>query len=320
MIETFVNPRVDRGYRGAFSDEEYAEVAAFYRDERPTPLRSVGGVLVKDESQRRGLGAFKIIGVAYALSRLKIAPGSTLVCASAGNHGRAVARAGRERGLPVRVYMSNTASAHAQERIRSESAEVVLVDGTYDDAVRRARADPGVMISDTAWPGYEEVPRLIMAGYTHILAEAEKQWSAPPRAVLVQAGVGSLAGAVVSWFAHRYGEERPSITCVEPLGADPLLESARAGRAVTTHATDTIMAGLNCGESSSLAVPIMLRGCDRFLAIDDELARDAMSRLAENAISAGPSGAAAFAGTLQRQPTSDVPSSDTTFVINTEGA
>ena len=302
-------------YRGLFTDDEYADVEEFFRDERPTPLRQVDRVAVKDESHRRGLGAFKIVGVAYALDRLDLAPGATLVCASAGNHGRAVAHAGRCGRYRVKVYMSMSASPIAQRRIRDEGAEVILVDGSYDDAVARAREDRGVMISDTAWPGYEEIPRMIMAGYTQIMREAETQWTTTPDSVFVQAGVGALAAAIVSWFCHRYGEKRPSITCVEPAGADPLLQSARAGRAVTTGTTNTIMAGLNCGVASSLAVPVLLRGCDRFITIDDHLARDAMSRLSFMGVSAGPSGAAGYAGWLSAGDRAQ-----NVFVINTEGA
>lgn len=312
----FVNT-ADRSYRGAFTDDEYADAASFYRDAQPTPLRVVDNAFVKDESHRGSLGAFKIMGVAYALDRLlqrgAIRKGATLVCASAGNHGRAVAHAGRAHGFRVKVYMSASASPAAQERIRSEGAAVVLVDGSYDDAVLRARDDGGFVLSDTAWPGYEDVPRLIMIGYTHILSEAEKQWPSRPDAVFVQAGVGSLAAAVASWFCHRYGAERPHITCVEPVGADPLLESARAGRAMSAHATDTIMAGLNCAEASSVAVPILLRGCDAFMTIDDDQARSATQRLAAAGISAGPSGAAGYAGFLAE------PSAKNAFVINTEG-
>ena len=151
-------------YRGLFSEEEYADVRHFFRQEQRTPLHRVGDVLVKDESLRYGLGAFKAVGVSYALARLDIPAGSMLVCASAGNHGRAVAHVGRARGFRVRVYMSASTPSASQERIRAEGAEVVLVDGTYDEAVARTREDGGVIISDTACRGYEDVPRLIMAG------------------------------------------------------------------------------------------------------------------------------------------------------------
>lgn len=312
-------------YRGMFSEEEYAEVRRFFRDEAPTPLRRVGNVLVKDESLRYGLGAFKAVGVSYALARLEIPSGSMLVCASAGNHGRAVAHVGRARGFRVRVYMSASTPSASQERIRAEGAEVVLVNGTYDDAVARARDDGGVIISDTAWPGYEDVPRLIMAGYTHICDEAEKQWSAPPAEVFVQAGVGALAGAVVSWFCHQFGDKKPKLTIVEvsragvPAGRTAGVSPARrpdgggTGAATTTR-LPSIMSGLDCDEPSSLAVSVLKQGADDFVTVNDDQARDAMARLAAAGISSGPSGAAGYAGVIARPP------DGTVFVINTEGA
>src|SRR4029077_10458482 len=115
-------------------------------------------VLVKDESSRFGLNAFKIAGVEYAMAKRNLAAGSAIVCASAGNFGRAVAHVGRELGLRVRVYMSRATADGPRLAIEGEGAEVVLVDGTYDDAVRRAREDGALVVSDTAWPGNEEIP------------------------------------------------------------------------------------------------------------------------------------------------------------------
>lgn len=275
-----------------FSDADYADVRAFFQDALPTPLRRLGGVLVKDESQRGGLGAFKVVGVSYAMSRVAIPGGSRIVCASAGNHGRAVAHVAKSRGFAARVYMSSATPAAAQQRIRGEGADVVLVDGTYEEAVARARDDGGFVVSDTAWPGYEEVPRLIMLGYTHILDEAAAQWDAPPKTMFVQAGVGSLAAAVVLWFQRHCPATH--LVVVQP-AAHP-----------------TIMKGLDCVELSSLAEPV-LRGLDTILISDDE-ARDAMRALAGAGISAGPSGAAGYAGfTKAGKPPQSM-------VINTEGA
>jgi diaminopropionate ammonia-lyase len=253
-----------------------------------TPLRRVGNVLIKDESQRE-LGAFKIVGVSHAMKHLTIPPGSTIVCASAGNHGRAVAHVGREHGFPVRVYMSASTPGVAQQRIRDEGAEVVLVNGTYEDAVARARDDGGFVISDTAWKGYEEVPRLIMKGYMQILDEAETQWERAPESVFVQAGVGSLAAAVVTWFREKH--PRTQLTVVRP------------------QAHPTIMKGLDCIELSSLADPI-LRNITQVYITDDD-ARDAMRVLARAGISAGPSGAAGYAVARWSRVLA--------FVINTEG-
>ena len=128
-----------------------------------------------------------------------------LVCASAGNHGRAVAHAGGARGLDVTVYMSASTAEGPRRAIEGEGARIVLVDGPYEEAVRQAAADAAssgaVVVSDTAWPGYVDIPHDIMAGYTRILDEARGQWNTTPDLTIVQAGVGSLAAAAAAWWS-----------------------------------------------------------------------------------------------------------------------
>src|SRR5918996_897296 len=180
-----LNLAADRSLSDPYSAWDYADLGAFYArhpELHSTPLRSlpsfaralgVRELHVKDESSRFGLNAFKSLGVRYAVDRLqrdeKIAPDATLVCASAGNHGRAVARAGRDLRLAARVYMSDTSSEAPRKAIASEGASVIVVNGSYEEAVRRmaddAKAHGWIVVSDTSWPGYEEIPRLIMLGY-----------------------------------------------------------------------------------------------------------------------------------------------------------
>jgi diaminopropionate ammonia-lyase len=302
-----------------FTREEYDDVARFFAGRDATPLREVDAgsrrVLVKDESTRFGLNAFKVVGVEYAMAKRKVAAGEAIVCASAGNFGRAVAHVGRKLGLRVRVYMSAATAAGPRSAIEGEGAEVVVIDGTYDDAVRAARDDGALVVSDTAWPGNEQIPRDIMLGYARIMDEAREQWPATPDAVVVQAGVGGLAAAVVSWLCDRFGADRPFSVCVEPASANPLMRSAEAGRMVdVTTPMTTIMAGLRCGEASSIAVQPMLDGCDAFTTITDDETRDAMRKLAAHGIIAGPSGSAGFAALPQ------LDRGETVLVINTEGA
>src|ERR1051326_2572359 len=161
-----------RDYRGMFTSEEYDDVARFFEGREPTALRDVTlgtrRVLVKDESTRFGLNAFKVVGVEYALSKLNLAPGTAVTCASAGNFGRAVAHVGRRMNLRVRVYMSSAIAESPRKAIENEGAEVVIVDGTYEEAVRRMSNDGAVVVSDTAWPGNEKIPHDIMLGYARI--------------------------------------------------------------------------------------------------------------------------------------------------------
>jgi len=317
---------------GLFHPSAYAELAAYvaaHPELAPTPLvkakelgRSLGlkNLLLKDETARFDLPAFKVLGAGFAVAQLmargRITRGDLLVCASEGNHGRAVARVARLHGLRARVYVGARVAASRADAIALEGAEVVRVDGTYDDAVRRAAADssaPGThIISDTAWPGYEEIPRLIMLGYTRLMDEAAAQWkSKPPDLVIVPGGVGGLAAAVASWYASHPEVPRATLVSVEPYHAACLMESARAGHAVTIPgALETIMGGMRCGEASPAALPAVLEGYDAYLAIDDVWTRRAMLRLArpaagERPIASGACGAAGVAAlmALKEDPT-----------------
>jgi diaminopropionate ammonia-lyase len=306
---------------------------------------SVGDIILKDESSRLGLNAFKILGVSYAVGRLlnqsRIAKHSVLVCATTGNHGRAVARTARLRGLKAKVYVPADTAAARINAIEAEGASVITVNGNYDAAVRLAAEDARLhgwtIISDTAWPGYEEIPRLIMAGYTKLMDEAERQWGPepPPDVVLVQAGVGGLACAVVSWLCHRFGQQRPFTIICEPASAACYLESARAGKPVLLAGPfNTRMAGLASGEVSSAAWSTVVTAADAFVAIDDEPTFRVMRELAQPvhrnpAIVAGASGACGLAVLLEVlqdkglrpvREASGLNAKSRVLVINTEGA
>jgi diaminopropionate ammonia-lyase len=337
-----------------FTAAELDDVRRFFEsrpDLTPTPLvhlphlaQSIGlaDILVKDESVRFGMNAFKIVGVAYAVHRLLLAPSGqtpdapgvhnvrTLVCATEGNHGRAVARVARDAGLRAIVYMRRSAAEARVDAIRDEGAVIVLVDGTYDDAVRRMAADAArardmTIVSDTAWPGYEEIPRAIMAGYTWIMTEAARQWAPhPPDVVVVQAGVGGLAGAVAAWLRTRTGT-RPHFICAEPTGAACVRASIEAGRPVSLVPGDTIMAGLRCGEVSSLALPVLAATVDACVGVDDEAAVAAIDQLrkpidGDPAIDAGASGACGLAALQGWLSSASVAPGSCAFVINTEGS
>jgi diaminopropionate ammonia-lyase len=311
--------------RGLFAAADFARLREFVEVNPtlgPTPLRKdkplarelgLKQLLLKDETDRFALPAFKGLGAGFAIAALRargaLGAGATVVCASEGNHGRAVARAAREHGLRTRVYLGERVAQSRMEAIALEGAEVQRVAGSYDDAVRHAAAEASAngwtVISDTAYPGYEEIPRLIMLGYTRLMDEAAAQWKEkPPQLVLVQGGVGGLAAAVASWYAANPEISRARLVCVEPLAAACLLESAVAGRAVSVPGPhQTIMGGLRCGETSTAALPAVLEGFDAFLAIDDGWTRQAMLRLArpspeKRAIAAGASGAAGLAALL----------------------
>jgi diaminopropionate ammonia-lyase len=312
-----------------FAAAELADVAGFYASigAPPTPLRhlrglarelGLGDVLVKDESQRFGLPAFKIAGARYAVSRLaehRRTPLGDLACATAGNHGRAVAHASRLHGLHVHVYVPvGTADARVAA-LRAEGADVVVTTVGYDAAVRLMAQDSAAsgwtIVSDTAWDGYEEIPRWIMAGYTRLMDEAAGQWGdAPPDVVIVQAGVGSLAGAVAGWLEHVAGP-RPHFITAEPIGSASVLTSLEAGRRITLEScAPTAMVGLRSAEVSTIAWPVLASGADAAIAVNKVLADEAIARLAhpapgdDVAIRTAASGAAGLAAlfALVRDP------------------
>jgi diaminopropionate ammonia-lyase len=312
-----LNSQARRGEcRSLFTAEEFDDVQTFWdglADAPATPLielsqiaRELGiaSLALKDESTRFGLTAFKIIGVTYVIHRLlgegKLARDVTLASASTGNHGLALAREGRRLGMPVKIYVPRGTTAARIAAIARDGAEVVVVEGNYERAVEQAARDAEQfgwqVVSDTSSPGYEQIPRWIMAGYSRIVMEAVGQMRIPPDIVLVQAGVGGLACAVLSWLSFQFGSRRPYTILCEPVGAACALESARAGRPVVIEGDlPTMMTGLQCGRVSSIAWPVIAATADAFVAIPDELSVAAIERLAQAGVMAGPSGACGMA-------------------------
>jgi diaminopropionate ammonia-lyase len=328
-----MNPRVSQ-VQGLFRDADYRDVHEYYaaHPERvPTPLRllpaladqlGLGSFAVKDESSRDGLNAFKILGVRYAVHKLgDDVSVRGLVCATAGNHGRAVARVAHDKKVPCTVFLpaarSAAAGAHDAElrtrtarveAMRLDGATVIEVDGSYEVAVRAAAAHAAsigaTVVSDTAWPGYDEIPRWIMAGYTQLFEEAAGQWDRRPDVMFVQGGVGGLVCAALNWCAWRFGADGPKVIACEPDEAACLLESAEAGCAVTVAGPlATIMAGLRCAEPSPAAWPSIRDGAAAFISISDAVALEAVERLRhpsgrDPSIESGPSGACGVAAVL----------------------
>lgn len=305
----------------------------------PTPLidlpalateLGVGRVLVKDESARLGLPAFKVLGASWACTQvLDRHPGARLVAATDGNHGRAVARMAAHLGTTATVFVPALMRQRTWELILSEGAEVIRVDGDYDVAVRAAAEhadeDSGrELVQDTAWPGYEEVPAWIVSGYRTIPEEIDETLGQSPDLVAVPVGVGSLAQAVVSHY-RRTGASHPVVLSVEPDTAACALASLTHGRPTTVETADTPMAGLNCGSVSGAAWPVLRDGCDAAVAITDQQALDASSDLASMGVSSGPCGAATLAGARAvlndhaARATLDLPNDPVVVLLNTEG-
>jgi len=317
----------------------------------------VAEVLVKDESERSVLGSFKALGAPIALVRLILrefpaqrfeARGLlagryrgaladfTVISATDGNHGRALAAAAHSVGCRCVIVLHANVSVEREEAIAAYGAEIVRISGNYDDSVEDAaalaKAKGWLVVSDTSYDGYEEIPRDVMQGYGIISAEVSEVVDREVTHVFLQGGVGGLAAGVASYLWELYGAERPIFVVVEPAQADCLYQSAISGQAaVATGSVDSVMAGLACGATSPLAWKFLDSCIDFFMTIDDDEAIEAMRHLARGsardiAIVSGESGAAGMAGLL-RLATNPVlakqvglTSDSRILLINTEGA
>lgn len=307
----------------------------------PTPLQSLatlakeldlGAIRYKDEGSRFGLGSFKALGGAYAAQRviareLSQSPGSdvsladiregaspeevsrvTLVSATDGNHGRSLAWGCRRFGAQCRIYIHAEVS-EGRERAMSElGADVVRIAGNYDASVAlcrdEAEANGWFVVSDTSWSGYTETPRDVMAGYGVMFREIVEQLDRAPTHVFVQGGVGGLAAAAAAAFRQSWQSAAPRLVVVEPELAPCLFESARRGEISDVEIeTETIMAGLSCGQPSPLAWEVLSSEASDFLIVSDGLVGPAVRRLArpegvDPVIEAGESGVAGLAALM----------------------
>lgn len=307
----------------------------------------VGRLFVKEEASRFGLPAFKILGASYAVSRalsarlggggrvlglpelrerLQGAPALTLHAATDGNHGRAVARMAKLLGLSAHIFIPAGLTDAAKGGIASEGAELTELEGSYDDVVEAAadaaaaKGDQALLIQDTSWEGYEEVPRWIVDGYSTLFDEADEQLRAAGvtklDAVAVPTGVGSLLEAGVRHY--RAAGMNALVVSVEPEHAPAMFASLRAGQPLTVPTQATVMHGLNCGTPSPAAWQVVKRGLDAALTVTDDECIRAVRDLEQLGVDAGPCGAASLAGT--RKLVADKPLGDeaTLLLISTE--
>jgi diaminopropionate ammonia-lyase len=266
----------------------------------PTPLHELApGIFLKDESNRFGLPAFKILGASWAVEMtLRERPDVRLLCAaSAGNHGRAVARAAAWRGVACRIYLPALATEARAKAIAGEGAEVVRVEGGYEDAVAAA-ASAGeragtANVPDVAYEPGVAAPAWATEGYSTLFREAAEQAGAPFELVLVPIGVGSLAAAAVRFAAHL--DVPAEVIGVEPVTAACVLASMSAGRPVTVETPGTSMAGLDCARPSAVAWPDLRDGLSATMTVSDAEVVEAMRELADRGLAIGESGAAAAA-------------------------
>lgn len=326
----------------------------------PTPLISipklatelgVRAVLVKNESNRFGLPSFKVLGASWGLyraltarlglspttpwteltERIKAASGPLIaIAATDGNHGRAVAYVVKLLSIKCEIYVPRTMNAHTQALISGEGATVHVVQAGYDCAVQTAAkasqtVDGGLLVQDTSFDGYEEIPAWIVDGYSTMMTEIDSQLAdmgLQSTAVVTPVGVGSLAHAVVKHFKAR--SEGPKVVTVEPDTAACLYQSLKAGRMMPVETTPTIMDGLNCGTVTPVAWNDLRRHVDASVTVSCYETHCAAQCLASESVTAGPCGSASLAALrriAESKESSHILESDSVVVLlNTEGS
>ena len=326
-----------------FGLENAKKVNAFHRsfpEYSVTPLANLNhfaeqvglkSIHVKDESYRFNLNAFKVLGGSYAIGNyiakklgmdiselpyekmtseeIKEKLGEvTFVTATDGNHGRGVAWTANRLGQKSVVYMPKGSAKERLDNIKALGSDASITDLNYDDAVRLANEGAEkygwVMVQDTAWEGYEDIPGWIMEGYTTMAYEAVQQLGdEKPTHVFLQAGVGAMSGGVTGFLADYYGDkDRPIITIVEPNKADCIYRTAEANDGKLHFVTgdmDSIMAGLCCGEPCTIGWNVLKGHADHFVSIPDYCAAKGMRILGnplpgDDKVISGESGAATF--------------------------
>jgi len=319
----------------------------------PSPLAEIKDpsgriVLIKDETTRMGLGSFKALGGVYAvavmigeaMSKLgknaitvqellapdtrTFASSMTFVCASAGNHGLAVAAGAQIFGAKARIHLSNKVPPEFISRLQAKHAETVISGNTYEESLKAALQDAentgAILLADGAWPGYTHPPSLVMEGYTVITEElrrafiVNKSW---PSDIYLQAGVGSLAGAITHMIRTTWPVQ-PRIHIVEPQAAPCLQKSYAAGHPVRAEGPVSNMGRLDCKEPSIIAYEILARSGVEFITISDHEASNAADHLTINGLPTTPSGAAGYAAMIKQQATSGISADFRPLIIVTE--
>ena len=349
-------PKSDDRNLPIMSMENVAQARAFHRSfpqYSVTPLAKLdalakrlglGNLFVKDESYRFGLNAFKVLGGSFAMARYiagevgksiaemnyayltseqfrKDFGQATFFTATDGNHGRGVAWSANKLGQKAVVHMPKGTTKMRFDNIAKEGADVTIEELNYDDCVRLAAKEAeatehGVIVQDTAWDGYEEIPSWIMQGYSTMAQEAVDQMRAlevnRPTHVFVQAGVGSMAAAVVGFFVNAFPSDPPRFVIIEAESAACLYKGAcqkDGSPAIVGGDLPTIMAGLACGEPNTIGWDILRNHADAFLACPDWVSAKGMRMLAaplkgDPAVTSGESGAVGMGvvATLMEDP------------------
>jgi diaminopropionate ammonia-lyase len=274
-------------------------------------LAGVAAVHVKDERARMGLGSFKALGAAYVIAHdaaaiggddlSQVLAGRTYVSASAGNHGLSVAAGAKVFGAKAVIYLAEAVPESFAVRLREMGADVVRSGTNYAESMEAAMADGETngwsLLSDTSWDEYYKVSHRLMEGYCVLMDEVFAQIPEAPTHILLQAGVGGLAGAAAAMARAQWGDD-PQIIVVEPAFAPALLESAKAGHCVLADGPTSEMGRLDCKEPSLIALKGLATDADLFVTISEEEAQAALPILAAHDLACSTSGGAGLAALL----------------------
>lgn len=336
---------------------DFAQALAFFQaheDYAVSPLVEIPGphgvtVLAKDETRRMGLGAFKALGAPYAVARLigkawqeqageapdfprlkdqdirDFAATHQFVCASAGNHGMGVAAGARAMGAKARIHLAATVPEGFADRLRALGAEVVRSGDVYDDSVAAAIADAeasgATLLADGTWPGYTEIPKLVMEGYCVIAEELRAQFEVSgqwPTHVYLQAGVGGLAAAMAHMIRLNWAEQ-PALIIVEPEAAACLQASHDAGEPTRGDGPESNMGRLDCKEPSIVAWEVLERCNVRYETLTEDEGQAAAEAVTQSGIATTPSGAAGFGALSKRLPSAAHAKDMLPLIIVSEG-
>ena len=279
--------------------EGYTATPLFNLQELAASL-ALDKLMYKDEGPRFGLGSFKALGGSYAalrvlqrqisnlldrkvsLSDIRLGKYSreaaeiTMVSATDGNHGRSLAWGCQRFGVPCIIYIHAKVSEERASAMKNFGAEVIRINGTYDDSVEFARIEADknkwIVVSDTSWPGYFEPPRDVMLGYGVLTSEINEKLTRAPTHIFLQSACGGFAASVASALRHFWGDQTPRVVIVESDLAACLFECAKANKLTSVRIEEeTIMAGLSCGEPSDMAWEVLSEEASDFITIPDKI-------------------------------------------------
>ena len=265
---------------------------------QPTPLESLNklsnelklkNIFYKDESKRFGLKSFKALGGAYAVEKITKGKKDVIVStATAGNHGKSVAWGAKNLGLNCKIFISENVSETRAEEMRNLNAEVIRVKGNYEDSLNfckeESKKNNWEIIQDVAWPDYELVPKLTMAGYSTIIKEISVQTNEYITHIFLQAGVGGMAAGLVAGVAN-YFKKVPKIIIVEPENANCVMQSIENNTPTSVDIKkESIMGGMSCGEVSLVPWQILKNSVNNCVSVSDKFVSQPVAMLADKLV------------------------------------